>query len=210
MSNQTRSYKLKQRAQGQAATRARIVAATVELHREVGPSRTTVAEIARRAGVSRLTVYNHFPQDRQLYAACQQQARAANPMPDFAPALADPRPGAGVQASLHELYAHYRSREAMLRHILRDRSAIPALDELLRTTLDAQLGDLSDHLTARFRVRGRRTRQLRAAVSVAIEFQTWRRLAEAGLDDREAAGLMAAFVAAAAARAPSAHVGSPA
>src|SRR5436190_63027 len=62
MSSQTRKYELKERAERQEATRRRIVEATVALHEEVGPARTTVAEIARRAGVQRLTVYNHFPE----------------------------------------------------------------------------------------------------------------------------------------------------
>jgi hypothetical protein len=49
-----RAYELKARAQRQARTRQRIVEATMELHKEVGPARTTVAEVARRAGVHRL------------------------------------------------------------------------------------------------------------------------------------------------------------
>ena len=60
MSTETRKYSLKARAERQAETRRRIVEATAELHTEVGPAQTTVAEIARRAGVQRLTVYNNF------------------------------------------------------------------------------------------------------------------------------------------------------
>ncbi len=59
-----RTYTLKQRAERQAQTRRRITEATVELHRTVGPARTTISEIAKRAGVQRLTVYNHFPDER--------------------------------------------------------------------------------------------------------------------------------------------------
>ena len=53
MSSQMRKYELKARAEKQAATRRRIVEATSALHEEVAPARTTVAEIARRAGVQR-------------------------------------------------------------------------------------------------------------------------------------------------------------
>jgi len=56
MSSQIRKYELKARAEKQAETRRRIVEATLALHQEVGPARTTVAEIARRTGVQRLTV----------------------------------------------------------------------------------------------------------------------------------------------------------
>ena len=59
------------RAERQAETRRRIVDATVALHEEIGPARAAVAEIARRAGVARLTVYNHFPEDADLFAACR-------------------------------------------------------------------------------------------------------------------------------------------
>ena len=52
MSTQTRKYELKARAESQRETRERITRAAAELHEEVGVARTTVAEIARRAGVS--------------------------------------------------------------------------------------------------------------------------------------------------------------
>src|SRR6185312_17413139 len=58
MSNEKRRYELKARAESQRQTRERIVQATMELHEEVGPAQTTIAEIARRAHVQRLTVYN--------------------------------------------------------------------------------------------------------------------------------------------------------
>ncbi|HEV2416149.1 MAG TPA: TetR family transcriptional regulator, partial [Candidatus Dormibacteraeota bacterium] len=48
-----RTYQLRVRADRQRETRERIVAATEALHAEVGPARTTIADIARRAGVER-------------------------------------------------------------------------------------------------------------------------------------------------------------
>ena len=66
-----RKYELKERAESQQRTRQRIAKAAAELHEQVGPAETTVAEIARRAGVSRLTVYKHFPDDAALYPACR-------------------------------------------------------------------------------------------------------------------------------------------
>ena len=59
-----RPYRMKERAKRQEDTRRRIAAATSELHQEVGPARTTIAEIARRAGVQRPTVYSNFPEER--------------------------------------------------------------------------------------------------------------------------------------------------
>src|SRR3954468_14138916 len=77
-----RRYELKERARRQEETRRRIVEATVALHGEVGPARTTVADVARRAGVGRVTVYNHFPDDAALLAAATAQFAADAPPPD--------------------------------------------------------------------------------------------------------------------------------
>jgi AcrR family transcriptional regulator len=59
-----------------------ITEATVELHGTVGPARTTVAEIARKAGVQRLTVYTHFPDLTSLFAACTTHWFGEHPPPD--------------------------------------------------------------------------------------------------------------------------------
>src|ERR671939_192699 len=91
-SSKRRPYRQKARAERQAQTRQRIAAAAASLHEEVGPARTTVAEIARRAGVQRPTVYNNFPDERELFAACQAHFLSASPLPDLSRhlALADP------------------------------------------------------------------------------------------------------------------------
>src|SRR3712207_7691871 len=60
----------------QRETRHRIVEATVELHRTRGPANTTISEIAQRAGVNRLTVYNHFPdrsEERRVGKECRSR-----------------------------------------------------------------------------------------------------------------------------------------
>src|SRR3712207_7218377 len=58
------------RAEAQQATRARIAAAAAELHEEVGIARTTVADIARRAGVQRSEEHTSELQSRQ-YLVCR-------------------------------------------------------------------------------------------------------------------------------------------
>jgi AcrR family transcriptional regulator len=189
MSSEKRRYEMKERAARQAETRRRIVEATVALHQEIGPANTTVTEIARRAGVQRLTVYNHFPDEAELFAACQRRFLAEHPLPDLAPALAVQDPHARTKAVLEALYASYRERDSMTAKVLRDRSLVPALDRLLAQTLDAQMSQLAGALAAQ----GDRRRQ--AAVALALDFGTWQRLTRSGMDDREAAELMAALVA---------------
>ena len=196
MSSQKRPYELKARAERQAQTRARIVDATVELHEEIGPARTTVADIARRAGVTRLTVYNHFPQDGELFAACQGEFLNRHPPPDLSGALALEDPRERVRAALCALYAGYRVREPMTSNVLRDRSALPALDELLARTGDMHMAGLADALAAGFGARGERAARLHAVVALALDFWTWQRLERDGLGDADAAELMAGLVAA--------------
>lgn len=65
-----RRYDRSRRDEAMAAVRARIVDAVVELHAELGPSRTTYAMIARRADVAIPTVYKHFPTLAGLFGAC--------------------------------------------------------------------------------------------------------------------------------------------
>ena len=62
-----RKYELRERAESVAETRARIVEATVALHAQLGPARTTITAIADRANVQRLTVYRHFPDELSLF-----------------------------------------------------------------------------------------------------------------------------------------------
>jgi AcrR family transcriptional regulator len=202
MSSEKRRYELKARAQRQEETRRRIVDATVALHQEVGPARTTVAEIARRAGVQRLTVYNHFPEEGELFAACQRYFLTQHPLPDFGPALALEDPHARMLEALRALYRSYRERAPMTSKVLRDRSLLPALDALVERTMDAQQTQLTTALSAGFRAHGRRAEQLRAVIRLALDFWTWHRLNREGLDDAAAAGLMAELVAAAAEPAP--------
>jgi AcrR family transcriptional regulator len=192
VSIQKRKYELRARAERQRETRRRIAAATAELHAEVGPARTTVAEIARRAGVQRLTVYKNFPDEYELFAACQRHFLAENPPPDPSSALAIADPAERLDAVLHRLYRWYRRTERMSANVRRDREIVPALDSLMSRTTDAGAAHLANALAAGFVEGGRSPREVRAVVALALDFWTWRRLAEEGLSDAAAARLMAA------------------
>src|ERR671926_341731 len=103
VSSEKRKYELKARAASQQATRDKIAKAAAELHEEVGVAKTTVADIARRAGVQRLTVYNHFPDLEALLPACTAHYRAEHPQPDFEAALALADPAERLHAVLTAL-----------------------------------------------------------------------------------------------------------
>jgi len=194
MSSQIRKYELKARAEKQAETRRRIVEATLALHQEVGPARTTVAEIARRTGVQRLTVYNHFPNETELFDACGQHSMEKNPPPDPSAALALDSPDERLRAVLGPLYRWYRKNARATENLQRDRLVLPALDTVMRIRMDKQFAYLADTLAAGFAPNGRPAKGVRAAVGLALDFWTWRRLAGEGMSDDAAAALMVGAV----------------
>src|SRR5687767_15482811 len=104
MSTQTRKYELKARAQSQRETRDRIARTAAKLHEEKGVARTTVAEIARRAGVTRLTVYNHFADLSELIPACAGHYETLHPLPDFTEILELEDPSERTRSALAQLY----------------------------------------------------------------------------------------------------------
>src|SRR5881227_1174177 len=117
MSTEKRRYELKARAEAQQATRERIAAAASALHEEVGIGRTTVADIARRAGVQRLTVYNHFPDLEALLPACTAHYRAEHPLPDLEAAFRRPTAAERLAAVLTAMYGWYGQNAPMQRRV---------------------------------------------------------------------------------------------
>jgi AcrR family transcriptional regulator len=196
MSTQTRKYEMKARAEGQRETRDRIAQAAAELHGEQGVAKTTVAEIARRAGVTRLTVYNHFADLSELIPACAAHYESLHPAPDLSSALAQEDPTDRVRGTLAELYGWYRETEPMYGKLFSDRASVPELDRFMEQNVDRMQAELADNLASAFGGRGRRAQRTGALIRLALDFWTWSRLSREGLDDEGAADLMAGAVAA--------------
>jgi AcrR family transcriptional regulator len=195
VSTQKRKYELKARAEAQQETRARIAAAAAALHEEVGVAQTTVADIARRAGVQRLTVYNHFPDLQTLLPACSAHWLAEHPMPDLEPAFALETPEQRLRAVLVSLYGWYRENAPMQRRVLGERAAVPELDAWMAQSTDPMLAGLADRLAE-----GLDGPDAGALVALALDFWTWQRLAREGLEDTAAAELMTGVVSGSASR----------
>jgi len=193
----SRRYELKKRADALEETRRRIIEATVELHRTVGPAATRITDIAKRAGVQRVTVYNHFPDERSLLTSCSAHWRELHPSPDPGAWREIDDTGQRLRLGLRELYCWYRETEPMTANVLRDAEIIPALGQLVQNSLGSYLSAVQTILTERPKFRGRRRERVEAAARVAIDFHTWRALAKLG--DKSAAELAARFVEAAAA-----------
>lgn len=196
--SKSRTYELKQRAERQRKTRRRIVEAAVELHTMLGPSRTTVSAIAERAGVTRPTVYAHFPDDRSLFQACSGHVRETAPPPDPTAWHSISDPGERVETALRDLYAYYESLEPLLENVQRDAAVMPLVAEMNAYRV-RYLDEIRDLLLGGWPTRGRPGARLARAIGHAIEFRTWQSLVRRqGCRTDEAAQLMLAFVRAAA------------
>ena len=175
-------------------TRRRIVEAIVELHEQVGPAATTVTAIAERAGVQRLTVYRHCPDDRAMLGACSSHWNGDHPLPDPASwtGITDPR--SRLETALRGLYTYFQGGAPMLASILRDEAEVPELAEVMAPLWD-YMREVAGGLSAGWGVNGDAQRLVRSAVGHALGFYTWRSLSEEGLSNGEAVELMVGLVA---------------
>ena len=182
-----RTYRMTRRAESRDETRARIVDAAIALHEEVGPKDTTISAIAERAGVQRLTVYRHFPDDETLLQACSSGWLAGHPPPAPESVI-----GAGAQAcrdGLAALYAYYSGTSRMWTSILRDEGEVEALRDPLggyRDYLDRYSVSLQNALAS---VDGA-DHAARVTLRHAVDFSTWASLATCGLYDADKADLV--------------------
>jgi AcrR family transcriptional regulator len=192
MSN-SHTYELKQRAERQQETRRRIVAAAVELHSTLGPSQTTVKAIAERAGVTRPTVYAHFPDERALFTACSGHVRATVPPPDPAAWREIADPGARLTAALRDLYAYYERLEQLFANVERDAPLMPIVAEMSAYRF-RYVDDVRELLLEAWPKRGGVRERLRPALGHALAFGTWQSLVRReGCDTEAAVRLMVAF-----------------
>jgi AcrR family transcriptional regulator len=189
-----RKYELKARAAAQEETRRRITEATVGLHLEVGPANTTISEIAKRAGVQRLTVYNNFPDEASLLGACSAHWVTQHPPPDPATWAQVRDPVQRARAALVAFYGYYRETETMSANVLRDAKTMPVLAAILEQTRGAFLEAVRDDLASAWERGGPPNSALRAALALALRFETWQALArDEGMSDAQATELVIAM-----------------
>jgi AcrR family transcriptional regulator len=175
-------------------TRQRIVEATIELHETVGTARTTISAIAERAGVQRLTVYRHFPDERALLQACTGHWSAANPPPDPGSwsQITDPHKRLG--AALSEVYAYHRQTEPMMTNIVRDAQVHPLTREMAEPYIQ-HWERMRYVLATGWGVGHERLAMLLGTLGHALDFQTWRSLVrQQGLSDEQAIEVMVGMV----------------
>lgn len=181
-----RKYTQKKRAELQEETRQRIVEAAVALHETLGPARTTITDVAERAGVGRVTVYRHFQDEPALLSACSGLYWERNPFPDTEPwrLIADPHER--LRRALHDSYAYHRTTEAMMTKALADVGDSPVFQPYLDFWNGA-----ADIVASAWDTTGQDYALLRAAIGHALSFTTWSSLIrEQGLTDKQAVEVM--------------------
>jgi AcrR family transcriptional regulator len=213
---QRRPYTLRERARRQEEVHRRITKITVDLHETVGPARTTVSEIAKRAGVQRATVYNHFPTELELFDACSSHWVEEHPPPNPAEWVGIEDPGRRLETALAALYSYYEEGQDMLENVLRDAPLMPALEEINRRKWWPFIEELVELLTQGWedtevsdpiaqpgpdnvRTSGQHANRpertlLEASLRVAVDFFTWKKLARAGLSNDEASRLATLWI----------------
>ena len=189
-----RRYRLKQRAAQQQETRERIVDAAVALHEEIGPAATTISALADRAGVQRLTVYRHFPDEAKILQACSSKWLQQHPPPDISK-FADAGAASSTRVKLCALFDYYRETQGMWASLYRDLGKITALDQIMAgfdQYLDAFAGSvLKDWAPLK-------SKGLRATIRHAVRFSTWQSLSEQKLGRTATVKLVISWIEAAA------------
>jgi len=187
----SRPYRMERRRELVDRTRQRITDAAVRLHTSVGPSETSMSAVAEAAGVTRLTLYRHFPSRDELFVACMSHWRAAYPSPD-PDALRMLSPfDVRVRTALADLYRWYAENGDDLYPVYRDVAFTPDSTHRARQAnndriVEAVLGDADLADDAR--------RRVRAALGHVVGFWAWRSLAvDQGLSTPEAAAMAAEF-----------------
>ena len=184
-STNTRGYRKTKRADDEQRTRARIVDAAELLHGTVGPANASISAIAETAGVTRATVYRHFPDDEALFLACSGQWLANQRLPDPA-SWKDDDPWVQLRTGLLDLYRYYRAGEAMLTLVNRDADVVPERVKRARLESEKAWQEVLTHALPH-----RRRAAVRAAVAHAASFSTWRSLCvDQGLSNAVAVELM--------------------
>src|SRR5579864_278617 len=131
-----RPYRMDQRAATVELTRRTIVDAAIRLHARRGARLTTWDDIAAEAGVSRATVYHHFPSLSDLIPACAQLAFELADIPTRHEAAerfaALPTPAARLARLIDDTCRCYAAGAFWLRAAWRERDIVPEMGMAVR------------------------------------------------------------------------------
>jgi len=190
----SRRYRKQARAENEQDTHRRITEAAVELHRSKGPANTTVSDVAKLARVSRMTVYNHFANETELFTACSTHWASNNPFPDPMRWASIEDPARRLAAALAELYQWYDEKQDMLGKVFRDMPIVPALQTVMAGLWTDYVSAMIDVLSKDWPVADERRADLRSALALAVDFHSWQVLTQS-VPPQRAATLAAHLIA---------------
>ena len=188
-----RKYQQKARAEQSQVTRQLIVEATVMLHETLGPAKTTIKAIAEQAGVQRLTVYRHFPDETSLFQACSSNWLGIHPPP----AVADfDEAGDSITQTANTLlafYRYYRQTERMWQSVYRDLEEVEALRGVMNQ-FESYIDAVRDELLLAWNVKAKDKKQLSLTLRHCLRFSTWRSLTNDNLSDKKMVELVMRWI----------------
>ena len=180
-----RKYEMTRRAAAVEQTRARIVAATVAAHHELGIQATSWDEIARRARVGVGTVYRHFPTLDELLLACGEVVErtlalpAAHDARDLFADTADTH--ARIKQLVAVVFGVYQRGAPFIDNIRRERRHLPQLEDF-----HSQIEQALDVLAREALRPLRPSRRVSQVVRALIDLSTWRAFTERGIPTEQA------------------------
>jgi AcrR family transcriptional regulator len=188
-----RPYRMAERAKSREETRLRIVEATMHLHEKLGPRATTISAIAEKAGVQRLTVYRHFPDEAAVFQACTAHWLSLNPPPAPESWAAVEDPLDRLKAALTAFYRYYAGTRRMWSASFRDVADVPALKEPMKQ-FAGYVNGIGDDLAAHFHAGKQPARRIAATIQHALTFPAWADLDARYLSDADKVALVMRWI----------------
>ena len=188
-----RKYLKTRRADQQDLTRDRIVEATVALHEELGPAYTSIKAIAEKAGVQRLTVYRHFPDETSLFQACTSHYFGQHPSPMISQWNDQPDARERSRTALLAFCRYYRLTENMLTVAYRDVDRVEAL-HVPMAEFEAYIDIVRDDLLKAWNKKQESKKRLKITIRHGLSFSTWLSLKKQKLNDEKIADLIITWI----------------
>jgi AcrR family transcriptional regulator len=184
------SYRARGRTKRSGETRARIMDATRELLDEGSFHESTVEQVGERAGVSRATVYQHFPSRLDLVDAMCDTFGVNPALVRIRDSVELEDLGEAMRESIADAMRFWSSEDSVLRQLY----GVAAVDPAAQALVDRQLRDrrremqkLAGRLDAgKMLRRGIDRAQALAQLMVLTSYGTYRDLHEEGLSDAKA------------------------
>ncbi|MGD9390702.1 MAG: helix-turn-helix domain-containing protein [Thioalkalispiraceae bacterium] len=179
-----RKYQQKARAEQARETHQQILEAAVKLHEQLGPANTSIKAIAEQAGVQRLTVYRHFPDDASLFEACTAHWLSQHPPPSVADAGELPDHQTRTEKTLLAVYRYYRQTERMWTVAYRDVDEVAAL-HVPMGRVEAYFDQMRDELLDAWTLKAGSKKLFSLTLRHGLRFSTWRALKAEKLSDKK-------------------------